>query len=299
MQFPRILIIHNPVSGRRRAPLLDGVQRRLRAAGCMVALCRTERRGDAERLAADASPGRYDAVAVAGGDGTINEVLNGMAASLLPLGLIPMGTANVLAAELGLPLTADGIARTLLDGRRKRIDLGLASGRRFAMMAGVGFDAHVVQGIDPRMKRAVGKGAYVWQSLVEILRYRPQRFLLTLDGVRHEAASAVVANGHYYAGRYTCAPAASLTDACVHVCLFKSRGRLSVVRYSLALLLGTLHRRGDIEIVPATTIGIAGDTDGTGDPVHGDGDIIGVLPLEIVMDPAGIEVIVPQTAAPA
>ena len=84
----------------------------------------------------------------------------------------------------------------------------------------------------------------------------------------------------------------------MHVCLFKSRGRLSVVRYSLALLLGTLHRRGDIEIVRATTIGIAGDTDNTGDPVHGDGDIIGVLPLEIVMDPAGIDVIVPQTAAP-
>jgi YegS/Rv2252/BmrU family lipid kinase len=296
MQFPRILIIYNPVSGRRRAPFLDRVLRRLRTAGCMVALCRTERRGDAERLAADASPDRYDAVAVAGGDGTINEVLNGMAASRLPLGLIPMGTANVLAAELGLPLSAEGVARTLLEGRCKRIDLGLASGRRFAMMAGVGFDAHVVRGIDPRIKRAVGKGAYVWQSLVEIIRYRPQGFRLTLDGVGHDAASAVFANGHYYAGRFTCAPMASLTDSRVHVCLFKSRGRLSVLRYSLALLLGTLHRRRDIEIVPATRISIAGDG---GDPVHGDGDIIGGLPLEIGIDPTGIEVIVPQAASPA
>jgi YegS/Rv2252/BmrU family lipid kinase len=290
MQFPRILIIHNPVSGRRRAPLLDAVLQRLRAAGCMVALCRTERRGDAERLAADASPDRYDAVVVAGGDGTINEVLNGMAASTLPLGLIPMGTANVLAAELDLPSSADGIARTLLDGRRKRIDLGLASGRRFAMMAGVGFDAHVVRGIDPRIKRAVGKGAYIWQSLVEMMRYRPQRFSVTLDGARYDAASAVFANGHYYAGRFTCAPAARLTDACLHVCLFKSQGRLAVVRYGVALLMGTLHRRSDIEIVPAARISIMG---AVGDPVHGDGDIIGGVPLEIAMDPAGIEVIMP------
>lgn len=296
MLFPRILIVHNPVSGRRCTALLDGVLQRLRAAGCTVALCRTARRGDAERLAAEASPDRYDAVAVAGGDGTINEALNGMAASPLPLGLIPMGTANVFAAELGLPLSAEGIARTLLEGRSQRIDLGLASGRRFAMMAGVGFDAHVVRGIDPRIKRAAGKGAYVWQSLVEIVRYRPQRFLVTLDGVDREAASAVIANGHYYAGRFTCAPAASLTDACLHVCLFKSQGRSAVLRYSLALLLGTLHRRGDIEIVPATRIGIAGEGGG---PVHGDGDIIAKLPLEITLDPTGIEVIVPQTAPPA
>ena len=295
MQFPRILIIHNPVSGRRRAALLEQVLERLRLAGCTVALCRTGKRGDAERLAAAAAPDLYDAVAVAGGDGTINEVLNGMARSPLPLGLIPMGTANVLAAELGLPQSAEGIARTLLEGRRRHIDLGLASGRRFAMMAGVGFDAHVVGGIDPRIKRAVGKGAYVWQSLVEIVRYRPQHYLLTLDGIGHAAASAVFANGHYYAGRFTCAPAASLTDACLHVCLFKSRGRLSVVRYSLALLLGSLHRRRDIEIVLATRIGIEGHR---GDPVHGDGDIIGGLPLEIGMDPRGIEVIVPAAAAP-
>jgi diacylglycerol kinase (ATP) len=296
--FPRILVIHNPISGRRRAALLEHVLGRLRTTGCVVELCNTGRRGDAELIAAAASPDRYDVVAVAGGDGTINEVLNGMAGSPLPLGLIPMGTANVLAAELGLPPSADGLAQTLLEGRRQHIQLGLASGRRFAMMAGVGFDAHVVQGINPRLKRAVGKGAYVWQSLVEMARYRPQRFRLTIDGKTWTAASAVVANGHYYAGRFTCAPMASLTDARLHVCLFKSSGRLSIVRYGLALLLGSLHRRRDIEIVPATRVRIAGDIEGeTGDPVHGDGDIIARLPLEIAMDPSGIEVIVPAVAS--
>ena len=291
-QFSRILIIYNPISGRRRKPLLDGVVGRLTAAGCTVDVSCTGKRGDAERMAAEASPDRYDVIAVAGGDGTINEVLNGMTKTSLPLGLIPMGTANVLAAEIGLPVTADAIAQTLLTGKRQPIDVGIAGTRRFVMMAGVGFDADVVQGIIPGLKRAVGKGAYVWQSLVEILRYRPQRFRLTLDGIEYSAASAVFANGHFYAGRFTCAPEASLTDGKLHVCLFKTSGRLSVIRYGNALMLGTLHKRRDIEIIPATRIRVDGED---GSPVHGDGDILAVTPLDIGIEPGGVELIVPET----
>ena len=289
-QFSRILIIYNPISGRRRKPLLDGVVGRLTVAGCTVDVSCTGQRGDAERMAAEASPDRYDAIAVAGGDGTINEVLNGMTMSSLPLGLIPMGTANVLAAEIGLPVTVDAIAQTLLSGKRQRIDVGIAGTRRFVMMAGVGFDADVVKGIIPSLKRAVGKGAYAWQSLVEILRYRPQRFRVTLDGVEHSAASAVFANGHFYAGRFTCAPEARLTDGKLHVCLFNSSGRLSVVRYGNALMLGTLHKRRDIEIIPATRIRVDGED---GSPVHGDGDILATTPLDIGIEPGGVELIVP------
>ena len=289
-QIPRILIIHNPISGRRRAGFLEQVLLRLRAGGCVPEVSPTAKRGDAERIAAAASPNYFDAIVVAGGDGTINEVLNGMTRSTLPLGLIPMGTANVLAAEIGLEVTADAVARTLLDGRRERIDVGRADGRRFVMMAGVGFDADVVKGINPRLKRAAGKGAYVWQSLVEILRYRPQTFRLTIDGVEHTAASAVFANGRYYAGTFTCAPEARLTDGRLHVCLFKTSGRLSIVRYGLALMLGTLHKRRDIEILPATHVAVAG---GAGSPVHGDGDILATLPLDVRMDDKGVELIVP------
>jgi diacylglycerol kinase (ATP) len=289
-QIPRILIIYNPISGRRRRGFLEQVLLRLRAGGCVPEVSCTEKRGDAERIAAAASPNYFDAIAVAGGDGTINEVLNGMTRSPLPLGIIPMGTANVLAAEIGLDVTPDAVAETLLEGRRKRIDVGMADGRRFVMMAGVGFDADVVQGINPRFKRAVGKGAYVWQSLVEMLRYRPQTFHLSIDGTAHTAASAVFANGHYYAGTFTCAPEARLTDGRLHVCLFKASGRLSIVRYGLALMLGTLHKRHDIEILPATHIGVAG---GTGSPVHGDGDILATLPLDVRMDATGVELIVP------
>jgi diacylglycerol kinase (ATP) len=288
--FPRIHIIYNPISGRRRKALLNRVVSRLRDSGCVVHISCTEKRGDAERMAAETSPTDYDAIAVAGGDGTINEVLNGMTQSRLPLGLIPMGTANVLAAEIGLRVTPDAIAAALLAGQRQPIDIGIAGSRRFVMMAGVGFDADVVRGIIPGLKRAVGKGAYVWQSLVEILRYRPQRFRITLDGVGHEAASAVFANGHFYAGRFTCAPEARLTDGKLHVCLFKSSGRLSVIRYGNALMLGTLHKRRDIEIIPATRIRADGET---GSPVHGDGDILATTPLDISVEHGGVELVVP------
>ena len=247
-------------------------------------------------MAAAASPDRFDAVVVAGGDGTINEVLNGMAAGSLPLGLIPMGTANVLAAEVGLSTSADDIVQTLLDGRTLTIHCGIAGNRRFVMMAGVGFDADVVKGIDPRLKRATGKLAYVWQSLVEIVRYQPRRFHLSIDGEERDAASAVFANGRYYAGRFTCAPMARLTDDELHVCLFKSAGRLSVARYSLALMLGKLHTRGDIEILPARSIRVNGVA---GRPVQGDGDILAELPVVIRMCETGNDLIVPaQTLTP-
>jgi len=289
-QIPRILVIYNPISGRRRPDFLEQVLLRLRAGGCVPEVSCTGKRGDAERMAAAVSPNYYDAVAVAGGDGTINETLNGMTRSPLPLGLIPMGTANVLAAEIGLDVTPDAVARTLLEGRRQRIDVGVAAGRRFVMMAGVGFDAQVVEGIDPRLKRVVGKGAYVWQSQVEIARYRPRTFRLTIDGAEHTAASAVVANGHFYAGRFTCVPEARLTDGRLHVCLFKASGRLSIVRYGLALMRGTLHKRRDVEILPATHIRVEGEA---GSPVHGDGDIIGTLPLDVGLDATGVELVVP------
>lgn len=286
----RILVIYNPISGRRRRALLEEVVRRLRDAGRTVDVSPTGKRGDAERMAGEASRDRFDAVVVAGGDGTINEALNGMGTSDLPLGLIPMGTANVLAAEVGLSATLEDISRTLLDGRTLSINCGIAGNRRFAMMAGIGFDADVVKGIDPRLKRATGKLAYVWQSLVEMVRYRPRRFHLSIDGEEREAASAVFANGHFYAGRFTCAPMARLTDDTLHVCLFKSAGRLSVARYSLALMRGKLHTRGDIEILPARRVRVNGVA---GRPVQGDGDILATLPVDIRMCDTGTDLIVP------
>src|SRR5690606_30882041 len=123
----------------------------------------------------------------------------------MPLGIIPMGTANVLAAELGLPDDAAGIAHVIAAGASAPVCLGQANGRHFIQMAGIGFDAYVVSRVHPRVKRLLGKGAYVMESLRAFRGFAFHRYRVTIDGRTYVAASAVIANGHYYGGRFTCA----------------------------------------------------------------------------------------------
>src|SRR5262249_45756430 len=153
---------HNPTAGNRGGHLLARVTAALATAGMRVATAPTAAKGDAARIARGAGAAT---IVVAGGDGTINEAINGMRAGAR-LARIPAGTANVLAAELGLPGDAAALARIAAGETVRRIHLGAAtlSGgtRRFAMMAGVGFDAHVVAHVPLRVKRAAGKLAYGW-----------------------------------------------------------------------------------------------------------------------------------------
>jgi YegS/Rv2252/BmrU family lipid kinase len=286
----RILVIHNPTAGRRRQRFLDAVLSRLRAAGCDVTTRATQRAGDGERLARAASSEAFDLVVAAGGDGTINEVLNGLAGQNTPLGLIPVGTANVLAAELDFPETAEGLADMLRRGRTRRVYPGVVSGRRFATVAGVGFDAQVVANVRLGLKRWLGKGAYVWQYIAEMVWYRPRIYQLAVDGVVYGAAGAIISNARFYAGRFICTPDARLTDPCFHVCMFHTASRFAIIRYGLALLIGRINGLADVTVVPGTRLRIA---NGAGAPVQADGDIVASLPVEIATVTEGIEVVAP------
>ncbi len=159
-----MLVIHNPTAGRRRLRRLRAILLHLAKAGCEATVRPTAARGDAETLARQAAAEGWDVVAVAGGDGTINEAVNGLYGSRVPLAVIPLGTANVVAAELCMPLDPAAIAEVIAGSTVQDIYLGTANGRRFVMMAGVGFDARVVEAIPARVKRALGKGAYVLMS---------------------------------------------------------------------------------------------------------------------------------------
>ena len=294
---PRLFVIHNPIAGRgRRGRYRDALKRLERRA--QVTERRTKGRGDAWRLASEAAhAGCYDMVVAAGGDGTVNEVANGLLANGArppALGLIPLGTTNVLASEIGIGGRADQVADALLDGRTQPITLGVADsadGRRwFLQMAGVGFDAHVVAGVNPSLKRWLGKGVYGLQMLFCWLRYRRETYRVTIDGVPYEAGSAIVANGHYYGGTYVFAPDARLGDPTLEVCLFLRSGRLPALRYLFALGRGRLHLLPDFKIVRGCEVVIEGPE---GEPVQGDGDIIGHLPVRIAAAPAALELAVP------
>ncbi len=286
----KILVIFNPTAGARRRARLDRVLAGMRALGAEVTLHETTARGDAERTAREAPHDRFDVIVAAGGDGTINEVINGLAGRHMPLGIIPLGTANVLAAELDLPQDIDGLARTIALGRTSPVNLGEVNGRRFVMMAGVGFDAHVVASVDTGMKRLIGKLAYVWETLRGFFRFNFRAYRVIVDGTPYDVGSAVFANGHYYGGRFVRAKDARLGDPRLHVCLFKSVGALSALRYAAWMMLGRLDKLPDYEVVPATSIIVEG---ASGEPVQGDGDIVTHLPLDARVAADRLDMLVP------
>lgn len=287
----RIFLIHNPISGRRRSSLLHDVIRQLEAMGCRIDVHETARRDHAQEIAAQASAADYDRIVVSGGDGTINEAINGCTPDSPPVAIIPRGTANVLAAELGLSADANEIAQTIVHGERRRVSLGDINGRKFLLMAGVGFDARVVATVSSSLKRAIGKGAYVYASAVQMLRGGFPRFQVLVDGVAHEAASVVVANAHYYGGKFVCAPEARLEDPRLQVCLFERGSRWYVAVYGLALVLGWLPRAPGYRILPATRVEIRHPH---GAPIQSDGDFVGVTPAAVTVIPQAAWLMFPR-----
>ncbi|MDJ0944544.1 MAG: YegS/Rv2252/BmrU family lipid kinase [Kiloniellales bacterium] len=284
----RLLVILNPTAGRRHRGRCRATLERLRALGCAVTLRETTAAGEASALARAADPAAFDGVVAAGGDGTVNEVINGLIGIPLPLALLPLGTANVLAAEIGLGLAPETVARAIVEGPRRRIACGRAGDRYFTQMAGVGFDAQVVENVDLALKRRIGKGAYVLEALRQAVRFGFPTYRVTADGESFTAASVIVAKGKHYAGRYLLAPEAAIEDPVFQVCLFERGGPLAVVRYALALQTGRLPARPDLRRLPARHITIEGPA---GDPVQGDGDTIGRLPIEIAIVPDAIDLI--------
>ncbi len=298
-----LLLIVNPTAGRRRRGLVDAVAARVRQEGWSVDVVETKAAGDARRLAETCDASRYSVIAVAGGDGTINEVINGLAGrsdEAPAIGIVPLGTANVLAHELGLGFSAAAVARTMVAGRPLLVQPGEAvngaGARCFSLMAGAGFDAKVVAGVSAPLKRRLGRAAYVWRSLVEARRYRPVRYEVEVDGVRHEASSVIVTRSRHYAGPYVVAPKAALGEPLLHVCLFERWGRSHTFRYGLALLLGRLPRMAGYRVVTGRSVKVSVLNDageGRDQPVQIDGDNALILPVSIGLAAGAVRLLRP------
>ncbi len=240
-----MLIVFNPAAGRRRTQRLWRVLDVMVHNGVKLEVAETSRPGHATELARTASRIGTRMVVAAGGDGTIAEVAAGLAGSDTPMGIIPLGTANVLAHELGLRFTPTAVAAALAFGRTRDLWPGIAttgdSTKLFVQMLGTGFDAEVVHHLSLPLKRALGKTAYVLQGLRETIRYRFPRIAVTIDGVRNETGSVIVTKGRYYAGRYTLAPDASPMTPGFTVALFDRVGPFSTLAYAAALPLNLLR----------------------------------------------------------
>lgn len=298
-----LLLIVNPTAGRRRRGLVDAVVGRVRQEGWTVDVVETQAAGDARRLAETCDARRYGVIAVAGGDGTINEVINGLAgrgADAPAVGIVPLGTANVLAHELGIGFSAAAVARTMTGGRVLSVQPGEAvngaGARCFSLMAGAGFDAKVVAGVSAPLKRRLGRAAYVWRSLIEARRYRPVRYQVEIDGVCHEASSVIVTRSRHYAGPYVVAPNAALGEPLLYVCLFECWGRSHTFRYGLALLLGCLPRTAGYRVVSGRAVRVSVLSDAgelREQPVQIDGDNALTLPVSIGLSAGAVRLLQP------
>ncbi|MEZ5930914.1 MAG: diacylglycerol kinase family lipid kinase [Alphaproteobacteria bacterium] len=286
----RILVVANPIAGSCRRSRLDAIVDRLRMLGCSVDLHETTARGDAERAVAAVDAAAFDVIAAAGGDGTFNEVLNGLPEGGPPLAVIPLGTANVLAREIALPRSIEGIAETLAFGPCRRVSIGEANGRRFIMMASVGFDAIVVDHVDLELKRRIGKLAYLIETLKQYALAAPSIYHLRMAGREHGAGGVVIANGHFYGGSFVTSPTADLEKPCLDICRLTRSGRLALSRYLASLLLGRLAARADVRIDEATDLEILGPE---GAPLQADGDVLCRLPAKIRILPAAVDLVFP------
>jgi len=290
----RVVVLYNPVAGQRRRRRFAATLSALRALGCSVEVLATGHAGEAEALAARVGAAECDVLAVAGGDGTINEVVNGLRPDAPPLAVIPLGTANVFAREMALPFAPAALAAIIARGAPAAIHVGTANGRRFVQMAGAGFDARVVEAVDPGMKRRLGRLAYAVAIARQWWRYRPARYRIAADGTHFEASTVIVAKGRHYGGGYILDPAADATRPELRVCLFQSAGRGPLLRYLAALGTGGFARRRDVRLFAARTVEISGEGR---EEIQLDGDIRGALPCRIGLDTAPIRVLMGQSGA--
>ena len=287
-----MVIVFNPAAGRRRAQLLWRVLDVMTESGVRLEVAKTQRAGHAMQLARQAAAAGVPLVVAAGGDGTIAEVANGLSGSACRLGIIPLGTANVLAHELGLPFNPRAVAASLAFSRSRTVWPGLATGanggRLFVQMLGAGFDAQVVHRLPLCLKRAFGRGAYVLQSLREVVRYRFPPIRLCIDGREDEAASVIVTKGQLYAGCYLLAPGATPTKKGFTVALFDRAGPLAALGYGAALPFNLMPRMPGIRLLHANTIEIRS----AGIPAQADGDAAGEGPLTVTDAEAPVNVVV-------
>ena len=250
--------------------------------GCIVAVRYAGEGGfGLEDLARDAAPG-YDAIVAAGGDGTVDAVLNGLAAApqnaAVPFGLLPLGTVNLVAREIGMPRDPERLAAVIASGPTRQVWPGRIGERLFMVVASCGFDADTVAAVDPLLKMRFGRIAFVSALLKMLCLGRRRALSLRIDGQDARAAAVIVAKGRYYAGPFIVARGAAMAEPVLHAALFRSGSRTAVLRCLAAGACGVLHRLGEVEIRQCASLTISGDDQA---PVQADGEIVGTLPVTI------------------
>ena len=285
----RILVIYNPHSGSRRSKL-DPILRQLKVYGCNIQVVETTKRGDAEEFTAQCKSSDYDAVLAAGGDGTINEVVNGLQADSPPFGVLPLGTTNVFAREISLPHSPSKLSKIIALAPPRPLYVGRVGSRRFVQMVSIGFDAGVVHNVRPHLKKNMGRLAYCYEIIRSLLRNTPINYTVNC-GVREETVGTIIiSKGRYYAGNFILTPKANIWGNRFQICMCYGIKVSDILKFLLAFPLGYHTKLADVVVRDGHTIDIL---EPAGHPVQSDGDIVGQTPVRITTESSPLWVLAP------
>jgi len=286
------LIVNPTAGGTADGALASEVVSLLASQGIRAELHVTAAAGDARRAAQKAVGEGFGLVLVAGGDGTVGEVVGPLAGTEAVLGIIPVGTANGIALELGLPIAdLPAACRLVAEGQAFAADVGVCNGHEFLLMCGVGLDAMVAERVDVLWKRALGTWAFVGQFVQTVLQEPMRPFRVTVDGSVCEAPmwGAVVCNGAQYSWRLSFAPAARLDDGLLHVVMFHQPDALCLLNaVGAEFLVGGATPLPHTTLAQGRTVRVEADPPA---PWQTDGDPRGVTPVEVTIRPQSLRVI--------
>jgi diacylglycerol kinase family enzyme len=275
-------LIINPLSGSYSRALHDEILSSLQGVGILPACLTVTGPADARRVCGEIEAASENPlVIVAGGDGTVNAVVNALSPGRATLAVLPLGTANVLALELGISTVADGIAR-IARGGTCPLAVGLVEGacglsRRFLLMAGIGLDGDIARGVRTREKRLFKKGAYLLSALRCLLAWPRGRFPLLADGRGLECNTVIICNGARYGGDRVLMPGADISEAVLDLFCITAESRWSWLRVVASILAGRPCRPGDVTLLRAgRVVEVGGDR-----AIQLDGDYLGQAPVRV------------------
>jgi diacylglycerol kinase (ATP) len=299
-QYPCLaVVIANPTSGSysHQVRQVEETLIFLHDAGWEIELQVTRESGEASLLARQAVMRKVDVVIVAGGDGTINEVIQELAGSETALGVLPLGTVNVWAREMNIPLDANGARDVLLNGEKRRVDLGKVNERYFLLMAGIGLDADVAYAVEKKPIKRLGVLGYLLVGTWLGLGYKSFRVYLTINGhlKKKNALQIVVGNTQLYAGAIKYTWQAKCDDGLLDVCVVRRRSMLGRIVVLLDFLFYREQRQQWISYERCEALEVR-----TRKPIaiQVDGDPSGYTPARFTVAPLALKVIAPRQMPP-
>ncbi len=297
----RGILVYNPTAGQRdRRSQMSALIDRQRARGLDLVNAPTSGPGDATSIVRGFLGRGIDLVAVCGGDGTISEAACGLIGSDVPLAILPAGTSNVLAVELGIPRALARAEALLRDGTPLPIRFGHADGRPFLLWAGAGLDARVMGKMSLTWKRRLGVAGILPTALSQFLRYEFPRLEVSVDGATYPAAFAVVCRARHYGGNWVLAPRADLKNDSFEVVLFSHRNRRRLLQFFQQIAAGRSGHleKGIARVVRGREIAIRSLEDYPVE-IQVDGDCVLATPLACRIGPECVNILVPNRSEPA